>query len=58
MTRFSFLFKFPSFNYPSLPNATEPDYGIKNLIIFLKISVICFFFTQEEKQLIKIFGRC
>ena len=58
MTRFSFLFKFPSFNHPSLPNATEPDYGITNLIIFLKISVICFFFIQEEKQLIKIFGRC
>ena len=24
--------KFPFFNYPSLPNGTQPDYGIMNLI--------------------------
>ena len=55
MTRFSFLFTFPSFNYPSLPNATKPDYGITNLIIFLKISVICFFFYSGEKKTDKNF---
>ena len=26
--------KFPFFNYSSLSNATQPDYGITNLIIF------------------------
>ena len=34
MTHFSFLFKFPFFNYPFLSNAAQPDYGIINLIIF------------------------
>ena len=47
MTHFSFLFKFP-FNYPSLPNATQPDYGIINLITFFKISVICFLFRRKN----------
>ena len=40
--------KFPFFNYPSLPNATQPDYGIINLIIFLKISVIWVLFRKKS----------
>ena len=48
MTHFSFLFKFPFFNYPSLPNAAQPYYGIINLITFLKVSIILFLFRRKK----------
>ena len=38
----------PFFNYPSLPNATQPGYGIINLIFFFKISVIWFLFRRKN----------
>ena len=47
--------KFPFFNYLSLPNPTQRDYGIINLIIFEDIRYLIF--IQEKKWLIKIFGR-
>ena len=53
-----FLLSFVFFNYPSLPNATQPDqsdYGIINHI-FLRFRL--FGFYQEKKYLIKYFGRC
>ena len=60
--------KSPFFNYPSLPNATQPDYGIINLIIFLRFplfgvysgekisdkNLVDLVFIQEKKYLIKI----
>ena len=39
---------FPFLNYPSLPSATQLDYGIINLIFFLKISVIWFLFRRKS----------
>ena len=56
MIHFSFLFKFSFFNYPSLSNATQPDYGIINLNFFFKIFVVLFFL--EENVTVNIFGRC
>ena len=47
MTHFSFLFKYPFFNYPSLLKTAQSDYGIKNLIIFFKISIIWFLFRRK-----------
>ena len=42
--------KFPFFNYPSLPNVTQPDYGIMNLIrpdfvwlCWFAVTQVCFF---------------
>ena len=49
--------KFPFFNYTSLPNATEPDFSIINLIIFFKISVIWFLIRRKnnwEKLLVGV----
>ena len=40
MTHFSFLFKFPFFNYPSLTNAAQSDYGIT---IFLRFPLFGFY---------------
>ena len=34
MTHFSLFFEFPFFNYPSLPKAAQPDYGMINMIIW------------------------
>ena len=34
-------------NYPSLPNATQPDYGIIDLVTFLRFPL--FGFYSEEK---------
>ena len=48
MTHFSFLFKFPYFNYPSLPNAAQPNYRIINLINFFKISIIWLLFRRKN----------
>ena len=48
MTHFSFLFKFTFFNYPSLPNATQPDYVIINLIYLFK-RFLLFGFCSGEK---------
>ena len=56
MADFSFPFKFPFFNFPSLPNAAQPDYGITNLIIFLRTPL--FGFHSGEKITDKNFGWC
>ena len=45
--------KFPFFSYFSLTNATQPDYGMINLIILFNISVI----SIQEKITAKNFGR-
>ena len=47
MTHFSFFFKFLFFNYASLPNATQPDYGIINLIISLIFPLFGFYSGEE-----------
>ena len=39
--------KFPFFNYPSIPKATQPDYRIINLIIFKDFRYLVF--IQEKK---------
>ena len=44
---FFFLFKFPFFNYPSLPNAVPPDYGIINLIILLRFPLFGFYSGEK-----------
>ena len=39
-----FFFLVSFFNYPSLPNATQPDYGIINLIyVFLRFPLFGFY---------------
>ena len=48
MTHFSFLFKFHFFNHHSLPNATQPDYGIINLIIFFLRFPLFRFYSKEK----------
>ena len=47
MTHFYFLSKFLFFNYPSLPNAAQPDYGIINLMIFLRFSLFGFYSGEK-----------
>ena len=39
--------KFPFFNYPSLPNSTQPDYGITNLIVFLRFPIFGFYSGEK-----------
>ena len=51
MTHFSFLFKCPFLNYPSLPNAAQPDYGNNKSDNFL----LLFDFYPGEKLADKIF---
>ena len=43
---FSLLISF--FNYPSLPNASQPDYGRINLIILFKVSVILLLIRRKN----------
>ena len=47
MPHFSFLFKFLFFNNPSLTNAAQPDYGIINLIIFLRFPLFGFYSGEK-----------
>ena len=42
-----FLFKFTFFNYPSLAKITQPDYGIINLIIFLRFPLFGFYSGEK-----------
>ena len=39
--------KFPFYNYPSLLNATQPDYDIINLIIFLRFPLFGFYSGEK-----------
>ena len=39
--------EFPFFNYPSLPNATQPDYSIIDLIIFLRFPLYGFYSGEK-----------
>ena len=34
-------------NYPSLPNATQPDYGIVDLVTFLRFPLFGFLFRRK-----------
>ena len=42
------LFRFPFFNYLSLTNPTQPDYGIINLIIFLRFPLFGFYSGEKK----------